>query len=215
MLHLPAASTTRTDPVSTTPAAGHAPLFERLRTETALAHRDLESRLDLASDTLDVPRYVRLLRNFRRATAAYETVVASVLPAPLQPMFESRRKTAMLDDDLRFFDARPDDHAPEQAAMEHLVGLDRHAAVGAMYVFEGSTLGGAVVARHLERQLGLKTLQGRSYFTPYPGRTGAMWHAFKERVDATVGDDPSAHDAIVCCAGATFAWLARVLPSRS
>jgi len=79
-------------------------------------------------------------------------------------------------------------------------------------VFEGSTLGGAVIGRHLEEVLGLSTLKGRSYFTPYPGRTGAMWRDFRTEVDEVVGDDPMARDAVVRAAGAAFAWLACTLP---
>jgi heme oxygenase (biliverdin-IX-beta and delta-forming) len=187
-------------------------LFERLRAETATAHRDLEARMDLGSGALVRSRYVELLRNFRRANGAYEAVAGPALPDDLRPMFDARRKTGLLDEDLRHFGAiereRPDDLADAQ----RLIGGRSHAAIGAMYVFEGSTLGGAVIARHLEARLGLRTVEGRRYFTPYGGHTGAMWRAFKARIEARVGDDRAGRDAIVAAADATFAWLARLLP---
>ena len=210
-----AASHARTADMSTFPPPRRSALFHRLRTQTAVAHRDLESRMDLASPSLGMPRYVELLRNFRRANGAYESVVGDALPHALRPTFESRRKTALLDADLRHFGAQPCERGDDLAAIARVVGGDPFAAVGAMYVFEGSTLGGAVVARHLEQALGLATLQGRSYFTPYPGRTGAMWREFQAQVDDVVGDDPHAGDAAVGAAAATFAWLAQTLPGRS
>ncbi|MCC2654941.1 MAG: heme oxygenase-like protein [Panacagrimonas sp.] len=213
MLRTPAESDARATETSI-PATSHTSvLFDRLRAETALAHRDLEARIDLVDESLDVPRYVQLLRNFRSAVAAYEAVAGPALPMALRGMFEARRKTALLDADLLHFGTVAP--SPDLADIGRVIGHDAHAAIGAMYVFEGSTLGGAVVARHLEHQLGLCTLQGRRYFTPYPGRTGAMWREFKECVDDLACDDPAACDAIVAAAGATFAWLARVLPRNS
>lgn len=46
--------------------------------------------------------------------------------------------------------------------------------LGAMYVLEGSTLGGQVVARQLAKA-GIET---RTYFTGYAERTGPMWKSF-------------------------------------
>lgn len=209
-----AASQVRTADMSTSPPPRRSALFERLRAETAAAHRDLESRMDLDGATLGVPRYTELLRHFRRANGAYESVVGDALPPALRPTFESRRKTALLDADLRHFGAHASELEDDLAAIARVVGGNPFAAIGAMYVFEGSTLGGAVVGRHLEQSLGLATLQGRSYFTPYPGRTGAMWRDFQAQVDDVVGDDPHAGDAVVGAAAATFAWLAQTLPGR-
>lgn len=215
MLHIPAASLPRTDDMSTPhpPTPPTSLLFDRLRSDTAPAHRDLESRLDLDGDALDAVRYLQLLRNFRRAVGAYESIAGPLLPPALVPMFEARRKTALLDADLRYFGDAERERDDDLREMHGILRGDPTAAIGAMYVFEGSTLGGAVVSRHLERHIGLPTLQGRSYFMPYPGRTGAMWREFKTRVEAAVGDhDLRAVDVIVDAANATFAWLARSLP---
>lgn len=215
MLHIPAASLPRTDDMSTPrPSTQRAsPLFDRLRSDTALAHRDLESRLDLDSDALDAVRYLQLLRNFRRAVGAYESITAAVLPPALVPMFAARHKTALLDADLRYFGDAEREREDDLREMRGILHGDPLAAIGAMYVFEGSTLGGAVVSRHLERHIGLPTLQGRSYFMPYPGRTAAMWREFKARVEEVVGDDAlRPFDVILDAAGATFSWLARSLP---
>jgi heme oxygenase len=47
-------------------------------------------------------------------------------------------------------------------------------ALGCMYVLEGATLGGAIIARHLQRVWGIRS----TFFGSYGSTTGAMWTAF-------------------------------------
>ena len=44
--------------------------------------------------------------------------------------------------------------------------------LGAMYVMEGSTLGGQLIARHVELVLGLTAGQGNAHFRGHNERTG-------------------------------------------
>lgn len=83
------------------------------------------------------------------------------------------------------------------------------AAFGAMYVVEGSTLGGSVIARHVERALGLRPETGCVYFRSYGSATGRMWKAFRTRLMAM--SSPAVDDVIVGSAQRTFgvmqSWL--------
>nr|GFD17027.1 hypothetical protein [Tanacetum cinerariifolium] len=77
--------------------------------------------------------------------------------------------------------------------------------LGAMYVVEGSTLGGQVIAR----QLAKANIPLRSYFSGYGERTGPLWKAFCHLLaqEAT----PENEADIVQSASLTFqkldAWL--------
>ncbi|GAB3846039.1 biliverdin-producing heme oxygenase [Hymenobacter terrigena] len=79
--------------------------------------------------------------------------------------------------------------------------------LGAMYVFEGSTLGGQVIAR----QLAKAGIGAHAFFTGRAERTGPLWKAFCQQLTeaAETGDDAPA--AIVASAVHTFqalsAWL--------
>ncbi|MGY3087009.1 heme oxygenase [Hymenobacter sp. UYAg731] len=79
--------------------------------------------------------------------------------------------------------------------------------LGAMYVLEGSTLGGQVIARQLDKA----GIAAHAFFTGRAGRTGPLWKAFCQQLtEATeTGDDDPA--AIVASAVHTFqalsAWL--------
>jgi heme oxygenase len=77
--------------------------------------------------------------------------------------------------------------------------------LGAMYVLEGSTLGGQVINRQLERA----GIPLRRYFAGYGERTGPMWKAFCHLLTETAALD--AADEIVASAARTFqcldAWI--------
>lgn len=54
-------------------------------------------------------------------------------------------------------------------------------ALGALYVLEGSTLGGRIIAEILARQLGSDACL--SYFNSYGNETAGMWQSFKDLLD--------------------------------
>lgn len=73
--------------------------------------------------------------------------------------------------------------------------------LGAMYVLEGSTLGGQVIAR----QLATASIAGRTYFTGRAGRAGPLWKSFCQQLEAIETDQTRA--AIAASAVHTFQIL--------
>ncbi|MDO7847337.1 biliverdin-producing heme oxygenase [Hymenobacter sp. M29] len=77
--------------------------------------------------------------------------------------------------------------------------------LGALYVMEGSTLGGQVINRQLERA----GIPLRRYFSGYGERTGPMWKTFGQLLTAAA--TPATADEIVASAARTFqhldAWI--------
>lgn len=65
---------------------------------------------------------------------------------------------------------------------------NEHEALGAMYVIEGSTLGGNVIARQLSKTGGFDTVNF-NFFGCYQENTGPMWKNFKEVLDAEVAEE--------------------------
>ena len=82
-------------------------------------------------------------------------------------------------------------------------------ALGSLYVMEGSTLGGRVIERNVERCLGLNARHGCTYFAGYGARTGAMWRSFLTRLDQAPAADA---EQVADGATATFERLAWWLP---
>jgi heme oxygenase len=78
--------------------------------------------------------------------------------------------------------------------------------MGALYVVEGSTLGGAVLSRHFAERFGVSRDHGLAFFNVYGDRTGEMW----QRYLAALVEYDNAGDAerVIAAAKATFVSLA-------
>lgn len=85
-------------------------------------------------------------------------------------------------------------------------------AAGCLYVLEGSTMGGQIIAREIERRLGIGPATGGAFYAAYGERNGLMWRAFKERVNAYCNGHESRMAEALEGATATFdaygKWLA-------
>lgn len=83
--------------------------------------------------------------------------------------------------------------------------------IGALYVVEGSALGGRVLAKGLDRLLGSGEPAGRRFFEGHGSLTGAAWRDFVGRVDS-VSAAPAARAATIDAAVEVFSvfedWLA-------
>lgn len=93
------------------------------------------------------------------------------------PDIGNRRKTALLEKDLELLGM---DHTAIGQIPLCAMATDLSAAqaMGMLYVIEGSTLGGAVIARHIQKTLGIDAGNGAAYFQPYGQQAGSYWKAF-------------------------------------
>ena len=182
-----------------------ADVLHLLRTATAAEHEDVERTLDLLDPDLDRPRLTGVLtrmHGFWRAAEAGLDGWAVRHPADAEAVsWGARRRTGLFEADLRTLGAPPAAAEPALAPV-----ADTDAALGRLYVLEGSTLGGTFIDRHLTGLPGLAGVRLRA-FSPYGARTGAMWHAFRgvTRDRVARGGDP---DVMLASATGTFRALA-------
>lgn len=184
-------------------------LGERLRHETRDLHDRIEAnprfgRLMAADLTRDEYRQLllRLLGHHRPVEAAL-AAAASHLPRALG-VLDRLRRTALLQADLRALDVE----AGFVAALSTCPppGLTTaEAAWGTLYVLEGATLGGQVIARHIAATLGIGPGNGAAALVPYGDQAGPQWRAFKAALEATAPDLDQ--DAVVDAARAAFTRL--------
>lgn len=84
------------------------------------------------------------------------------------------------------------------------------AQLGALYVVEGSALGGVALARGLEGLVGAGVLDGRRFFSGHQSETGSAWRAYLARLSAP-SHTVEQQATIIATAIATFAlfegWL--------
>lgn len=154
-------------------------LLSLLKSETADAHTALEQNLNLFERARTKEDYRRLLIRFFTLHEPLEQRLADALHWPALGFdFAARRKAPLARHDLRTLGATdPDlDALPRAAA---LPAIDSHAAaVGCLYVLEGSTLGGQFISKHFASTLGLTPETGGRFFHGYGPHTATRWREF-------------------------------------
>jgi heme oxygenase len=180
-------------------------LLLRLRTETRPYHDALEQNAfnqALTAGNLTAEATAHFLAKLYGFLVPYEAVLRQHA-SEFGPAWEldQRFRAHLILQDLQRPTADPG--LPICPAMPP---LDTHARLlGAMYVMEGSTLGGQVITR----QLAKAEIPLRRYFAGYGERTGPMWKAFCQLLTEAAPTTDS--DEIVASASRTFqhleAWI--------
>ena len=175
-------------------------ILARLKTETQTAHDRIEAAMDLDRRIASRDSYRDLLTRFYGFHRAWEEKAAG--QAPDHSFFEHRRKTPLLGQDLEALGLKSGDiiRLPQCQSLMPLPGPE--AVLGSMYVVEGSTLGGAIIAREVKNRLGLDAETGCAYFRSYGRDIAAMWKSFGAVLLET--SSPEADDQIVESAQKTF-----------
>ena len=182
-------------------------ILDRLRDATAQAHRDIEATVDLPSRMHSLDRYRELLACFHGFYTSWEPRVIAALGAT----YETKRcKLELLKQDLRALGLRDDviDRLPTCPHLPPLRTLTQ--ALGSMYVLEGATLGGRIIAKMAQQRLGLSAAHGCSYFHGYGAETDPMWRAFGALLlaHAADADEPAMIDAARATFDCLRVWLA-------
>ena len=144
--------------------------------------------------------YRDLLIRFHGFHKAWEEAAAD--RAPDRTFFERRRKSQLLVKDLKVLGLKSDEiiQLPQCRPLMPLPAPE--AVLGSMYVVEGSTLGGAIIAREVERRLGFAAETGCAYFRSYGRDIAAMWKSFGAVL--LEASSPEADDVMVESAQKTF-----------
>jgi heme oxygenase (biliverdin-IX-beta and delta-forming) len=181
-------------------------VLRRLRTETAAEHEAVEGTLDLLSPDLSRDRLVGVLTRmhgfWQAAEAGLEDWAGGHPDDAARVDWPARRRSHLFAADLAALGAAAPSPRPELPAVP-----DTDAALGRLYVLEGSSLGGVFIDRHLATLPQLASAGRMSCFSPYGERTGAMWHAFRSVTRARVAAGGDA-GRLVAAARQTFGALA-------
>jgi len=189
-------------------------LIVALRHATAAAHESIEQlpimcRIMSATVTrLDYYYYLLVLRElYTPLEAALYTTVA----ADIQTRLGVRPKLPSLLADLNEQAALNTEEQTTSAALRKHVLLapaiqDANHLVGSFYVLEGATLGGRIIARHLQKVLGAE-LGGARFLDFHGEHTSAVWKQFAGALDELCAEGYLEPNAVINGALATFADL--------
>ncbi len=164
-----------------------------LRDATRAEHEATEATMPLGGADLTRETYIRVLQALEPMVRSWERWAEHNAPADLRVLVERRRRSHLLRADLRALGAE------SAGGREPAIGWDavvqrragdvsaeefEAAFLGAMYVMEGSTLGGRFIARHVETVLGLEPGVGDAYFQGHGESTGSLWRDVTARIAA-------------------------------
>jgi len=184
-------------------------LRDRLRSDTRKAHKDLEDALDLLHQPSSREYFIHLLVRFHGFHSVWESAIGRQLPDTVKP----RSRLLLIEHDLRALGLDETGiRSITPCAQAARLGDNADAALGSVYVLEGSTLGGLVITRQLSKASWWPP-EGLRYFNPYGDNTGSNWQTMLRHLSDTHGD----HDRIVAGALFTFEilqdWLVGQSPS--
>jgi len=175
-------------------------LSEKLKERTKINHQNLEKKLleDLKR-VRSLVEYAELLVGFYCFFGGLEPYIAKHIRLDTLPDYPFRRKTAAMLDDLKSIGSR----IPVLADIDALPPIGNHfQALGALYVIEGSTLGGQIICKMLRAQMISDDPKGLSFFSGYQDQTYEMWSVFKETVDGIT--EPKHEELVIDSANETF-----------
>jgi heme oxygenase (biliverdin-IX-beta and delta-forming) len=149
--------------------------FQRIKAETSDLHRQTEnSRLSVALMGLQLSKkdYAEYLSRMKDIVEYFEKHFFNEL-THIIPDIEQRRKLNAIQDDLAYLNAEPKQNRfslPPAVTIAHLLGY--------MYVLEGSTLGGALIYKHVSKHVDISEEKGGAYFTCYRSELSVKWKSF-------------------------------------
>jgi heme oxygenase len=150
-------------------------LCELLKERTSSSHQALEKDLVLRIKKIrTTDDYVELLKMMYGYYHAMENELAEYLITHPDLNFDGRRKSSAILEDLLHLN-----YNDSVRVCKRLPEISSGAtALGAMYVMEGSTLGGQHIARMIQSQLQID-IAGLHFFNGYGADTQKMWESFK------------------------------------
>lgn len=157
-------------------------------------HQQTESsRLSVAlvSDQVTEKDYFDYLVRMKDIVAYYEDVVFSGL-STLIPDIEQRRKLHLLQNDLSGYEKDEKQFSLPPAESTAVL-------LGYMYVLEGSSLGGVMIARHVSQHINVPT----AFFNCYGKDLSARWKSFLDIIGEYSLEEKNAAEMI---AGARIAF---------
>lgn len=177
-------------------------LHAMLKERTSIQHSQIENTplvSKLINKTITLSEYQLLIRKFYGYIAPCEELIQKLT---CRYLLIQREKSLCLLSDLAVFGIEK--HSVEFSC--YLPQLKTYEQVlGYMYVMEGSTLGGQIIAKMLQETLNLTPENGASYFYGYGKNTRNKWAEFCQLLDERKHNEHTKE--IIIAASQTYSTL--------
>ncbi len=187
----------------------------RLRAATTPAHERMHAHAGFgaaAAGTIDAPDYRRLLvrlYGFHRPFEDVARLAVDIFRIDLD--MSVRARSPLLLADLQAIGFDPNNAATLPLWRPSVPLVSKGSLLGALYVLEGSTLGGVQIARVLKDRVSNGLGKALLFFVGRGERQGAMWRELVEELESLREDDEEAmraEDAAVATFRAFEDWMA-------
>lgn len=163
---------------------------------TAIKEATKEAHLNLEKKVIQKMKAIRsdadyadFLKHFYAYFNQVEQAIAPYITTELLPDHAERRNSSYLKQDIEALGSNVDD-LPAATAPEIKSTIE---ALGALYVMEGSIMGGPIIVKMLEK---FGIIKGVSFFSGYGEATGQMWGKFVAVLNAQANNEAEEQQAI-------------------
>lgn len=185
-------------------------LRERLARSTRSDHDQIEQLMALDRPDFSVDNYFEHLVRFRRFYRDFESHLESSGTSAALFYSGGRRKLGLIDLDLNEVESLPQSMKPK-TDFASLLPTEAH-LWGAIYVIEGSTLGGQFLTRKFEKTFGDAVRNRTHFFNSYGSQVGKCWQETVRTINQLQLSENETENAIEG-ARRTFAAMGRYFAS--
>lgn len=169
----------------------------KIKEETFSAHQKTEGIVVRKIKTINSEAdYIQILRSFYAYFNAIEKATAPYINETILPDLKQRRDSSYIQRDIEALGGNIENLSPVKTPEIHDI-LD---ALAAMYVLEGSIMGGPYIVKMLEKR---NIDKGVSFFQGYGRESGEMWAKFITILNEH-GTGSSTHQRAIDIANQTF-----------
>ncbi len=170
-------------------------LSEKLKRHTHKDHLETENSIlmrKVFEERFSISNYIKLLQSFEFFYSEIEKEIEAYTSVQ-RHYFHYFYKHPLILQDLQSFGAAP--VAPLETSDRSLILNRTEAFLGALYVIEGSTLGGKLIKKRLENHIDVE--RGARSFDPYGSKTRQKWLQTRQYING-FGKDPALDHAGTC-----------------
>lgn len=179
-------------------------IIDKLRQSTAEIHKELDSWLMPVFKNVDnAEKYSKLLKAFYSYYAPLMERISVELDTQYLPDFSQRRKPDAILNDLDSLN-KNDTSTTMATQLPEINNASQ--AFGALYVLEGSTLGGVFLSKVLAENMKMDEQNGLSFFYGYGKASRDMWNVFIDKINL-FAEEKGDEAAIVTAAQNTFKYF--------
>ncbi|SOD12626.1 biliverdin-producing heme oxygenase [Pedobacter xixiisoli] len=173
-------------------------LSATIKEATKKPHQEVEKKVVLRIKSIrNEADYADLLKHFYAYFNAVENIITPYITTQILPDTAERRNSSYIKNDIETLGYTIDD-LPNAVAPE-VTNLAQ--AMGALYVLEGSIMGGPYIVKMLQK-VGLNN--GFSFFSGYGESSGSKWAAFTSVLN-TIAKNEEEESEVLQAANQTFA----------